>query len=191
MHRRFTLQMERGLEEPETASIYVYKGSAKVPVWRCSGCLMAQGVYRQTTNNGRPLGSGCEQCGKDEQWLPVNPLACRIDGVPVKRMGDYEPQHPLQPIMVAAVEGAILGGQWHRLTSSCEPYIVQAVSAAVRNEVTPWVNEQYGVGARKVLTELRFHYQTNTVTVTVTLSHPGLWDNSNTKRVAVRYRWVQ
>ena len=41
------------------------------PVWRCSGCLMAWGVYGPTTAQARPQGDGCPLC-KNVWWIGID-----------------------------------------------------------------------------------------------------------------------
>lgn len=194
MHRRFILQLADGV--PELKAFYRDAALAvTVPVWRCSGCLMAQGVYAATGADGRPQGEGCIKCVR-MTWVPANRLASQIDGE-VWRGFTHKGVHDLQPIMIAAVEGVILGGSFHRLTSSCENIIGNMVSEAVGQEAKGWLSraplaERHGRYRR---CSVMFDYSIHVMTVTVHLAeyNPGATTQSfePLEPVRVRYRWVQ
>ena len=63
--REFTLQLYDGKVAP--APFIPDLGSVTRAVdgrlWRCSGCLMAWGVYGYTTSDARPVGDGCNESG--------------------------------------------------------------------------------------------------------------------------------
>lgn len=175
MPRRFALQLDRGRKAgPPPPPLPA--GVPDVAIWRCSRC-MVRGICPPHLAIGRPEGKACGafEC-RDARWIPDNAQARSVDKAlnfdPHPTLGDMNAH---QHRAAACIDGAILGGQWQRLTSSCEPHIVNAVRLALRAELGPhlFVNT--------------FQFDYNTDTMRVGFKARGQKDDA----FVVRYRWFQ
>lgn len=193
--RSFTLQMYPGrvgpppIAPPPPDSVAL---AAVAPTWRCSGCLMAWGVYGPTTSDARPAGSGCEHC-RDASWVADSPAARMIDeaaGIDSRQCLDQ--LHPAAPFAMAALEHAIRQGQWNRLTSTCERPLMARVYSSVEVAMDRWI-KQFRSG--KELRDLRinFDYSIGAVMkVEVCIAYPYAEHNdSRNECFTLRHRWVQ
>ena len=122
--RTFTLQLFDGLQpRPQPP------GAPALPSWRCSGCLMAWGVYGPTMADARPQGDGCPLCVA-KAWMADNQLALAIDeraGIRSKVIVT-----PRAKYAIAVVEAVIVQGHYNRLTHSIQPLLTDKV----RNSMT-------------------------------------------------------
>lgn len=192
--RSFTLQMYSGRvgpkpiapPPPDSATI-----AAVAPTWRCSGCLMAWGVYGPTTSDARPVGQGCAHC-RDANWVADSPAARIIDdaaGIDSRQCLDQ--LHPAAPYAMAALELAIQQGQWNRLTSTCERFIMARVYPSVEAVMDRWVKQSRP--GMVVLTYVTFDYTLGAVMeVEVCIAYPNARPNDKrSEEFIIRHRWVQ
>lgn len=185
--RAFTLQLYAGKSCPPPIMDSASERSTG-PVWRCSGCLMAWGVYGPTTSDARPQGDGCDFCDSKESWIPDSPLAREIDeraGIGYLTSDQYAPAYA-----VAAVERVIEQGHYHCLTRSCYPQIEKQVRAAVETTMEVWVDRHR---PDQVLRHVQIGFYNGgeprvaVMTVQVTIGYPH---DIKCTRFIVRYRWV-
>lgn len=193
--RQFTLQLYDGklppmpgyvqpMSSPELADV--------APRWRCSGCLMAWGVYGATTADGRPEGHGCLLCGMLEKWVADSPGARMIDNrVGIDTSSDYHTLHPAAPYAIASVERAITEGHFHRLTFACQPNIATRVRIAVDFTMKHWMRlHERGQILHPIDTDFLIRHDIATMHVHVRMGLTGQ-PAKQCDRFTVRYRWVQ
>ncbi len=195
MHRReFTLQLYDGKPPPPPIDTPLTRLSsldvaATAPTWRCSGCLMAWGVYGATTGDARPEGAGCTFC-KSEIWMADSPAARMLDS----RAGRAPSQlaldsiHAAAPYAIHAAEYAIKQGHYNRLTHSCQDPIKEKVAIGVRETMLQWLR-MHGSGQRLDHIQVGFYNADMAVmTVMVSMAYPS---STTRDKFTVRYRWVQ
>lgn len=197
--RQFTLQLYDGkvLSPPMVPTSGTRIQVAVVPVWRCSGCLMAWSTYGCATILGRPMGSGCGSCAEG-RWFGDNVLARRIDvGNSAYRVDGgamISKLHEAAPVASAALEYAIAEGGWRRLTLSCESFIGKRVRECIDQVMHAWVVQNESCKQMRPL-NITFQYPSagsrREISVTIILAKPGETTPESKDRFIVRYRWVQ
>ncbi len=205
--REFTLQLYDGRSKPTPivpVQVAPTQDSAQVaetsPTWRCSGCLMAWGVYGPTTSKGRPEGDGCLWCSrngagcKPATWVAESPGARKIDDLAfIDSRGRLAHLHDAAPLVIASVEHVILRGQYHRLTPSAQDPISDKVRTAVEFTMMRWMREHRAMTDLQPIT-IEFHTgylhtaKIAAMSVGVRLTQPT-WKGG--EKFTVRYRWVQ
>lgn len=207
MHRReFTLQLYDGKPPivPPLKPQSSQELEAVAPTWRCSGCLMAWGVYGPTTADARPEGEGCPFCDNIQTWMADSPAARMIDqqsAVPEYSASlALSTMHSAAPFAIQAAEHAIKQGHYHRLTRSSWPMIERKVIAIVKSTLTHWLSREDN---RKVLHPIgiefhdgelfsngHLHGMVAAMTVSVRMGYVGQAVDA-CEEFKVRYRWVQ
>ncbi len=202
MHRReFTLQLydaNRDVVQPLNS----VETDAPAPVWRCSGCLMAWGVYGDTTPECRPAGDGCPFC-TGMRWAADNSRARAIDTQARIITASLTPfaVHLAAPSAIDATERAIKQGHYHRLTLSCQPHIAAKVRDDVQDAMRLWMRQDTRlIHLRHIGIDFHDGYmyggggngyaRVAAVNVHVRFGYNGR-PSSHDERFTVRYRWVQ
>lgn len=184
--REFTLQMyDGGTPEPDESPAidagFRLEDRRMAPTWRCSGCLMAWGVYRPPYQHERPQGNGCRLCDT-AAWFPDNSGARVIDA---KAGLDTHPAmqmlHPAAWAAAAAVETTAQRHDLHGNQSMLRDVVIVSLDEVLR----PWVAKR-----RKGMIILPFdiEFVDDTMSVTITLVDPRKLQVGET--FCVRYRWV-
>ncbi len=191
MHR-FTFQLVPGVVP--ISPVVVGGITHDTPVWRCSGCLVQRGVYEPLTERGRPAGSqGCMQCHRRPVtalfWFPDNMAArevdkeCGMDPSPILAV------NRLALVAMAVVEGTIIGGNWNRLTPSCEAPLTEALTRTVHEELRPLVVRS---GMRIKDWGIEFDRVTHVVSVHIVLRCKDAFPPEvGEEHFTVRFRWLQ
>ena len=183
MPRRFVLQLVEG--EPPPKQITLAGVPSSMPVWRCSTCMVRQ-IVKWDSGLKRPRGKGCSRYtgSCNGEWIPDNDLASNVDA----ELG-FDPTPTLemnrkQITAAAVIDGAIIGGQWLRLTTSCISHITQAVSSALKQEFRV---KNFYTDARW---DFGFDEMEHVMTVQFWFPEPGRTPELKPDFV-VRYRWFQ